>query len=158
MENFSQDSLRFWGMVHLPQLQLTGLQEIEMTKKQKKVRKRSDTIATEEVNIIPRFVTNSCLSSKCLMLSLSVQCFKFLDLHMNYWETSSLQGCLLQNWIKRRNFLEEQATGGHFPLMKLCICCFTFWQVQHKLMNVAKSVSYFKRQLHVKIHSITFFY
>ncbi len=40
----------------------------ESDEEAKKLRKRSETIATEEVNFIPCFVTNSCVSSKCLML------------------------------------------------------------------------------------------
>jgi hypothetical protein len=30
---------------------------------------------------------------------------------------------LLQNFL---SFFEEQATGGHLPLMKSCVCCLSF--------------------------------
>ena len=102
MDNFSQESLRFWDS--MPPLSRTIQLKMKESKKQKKVRKRSDTIATEEVNIIPRFVTNSCLSSKCLMLSLSVQCFECYDMLMVYWDDSLVQG-VLQNFTKRMSFL-----------------------------------------------------
>ena len=65
---------------------------------------------------------------------LSMKCFECLDMLMMYWDTSLFQG-LLQNLTKRKIFLEEQAAGGHFPLMKSCVCRFAFWEVQCTLSN-----------------------
>ena len=134
MDNFSQDSsLRFSDTPPLPQKQLT----MKETKKQKKVKKISEIIATEEVNFIPHFATkSSCWSSIRLMLSLSLQRFECLDmLIMIHWETSLVQG-MLQNWTKRVSFPEDKATGGHFSLMKSIVCRVAFWEVQHTLMHV----------------------
>ena len=85
MDNFSQDSLRFWGMlVPLPPSQLT-MQETEMHDKEaEESKEKIRYYRHRRGQLYSSFRDQFMIKYKILDAVISVQCFKFLDLHMNY--------------------------------------------------------------------------